>query len=148
MITTTPWNQSITYCPYLYLHPNRIVLSVGVDMKYSSSPIIPSLPPVIIYNSQVHYTYATIIYSYWNFYNVPLVQGTQGFFFTSAHPNFHPLTFSLGRMFDYMSSQAGTPQVTIFFQKTRFCYVGLAVNQQNTSFSAFADITQYRSCDL
>ena len=40
------------------------------------------------------------------------VQGTQGFFFTSTHPNFHPLVFSLGTTFDYMSSQAGTPQVT------------------------------------
>jgi hypothetical protein len=87
-----PWEAVFRYCcraQDIRNNPDTwIVLSVGVDLTYASSPLIPSLPPVTLYMSQ----------------------GTQGFFFTSTHPNFHPLVFSLGTTFDYMSSQAGTPQ--------------------------------------
>ena len=41
------------------LFSNRIVLSVGVDLKYPSSPIIPALPPITLYNSQVYTTHGS-----------------------------------------------------------------------------------------
>ena len=40
-------------------HSNRIVLSVGVDLKYPSSPIVPALPPITLYNSQVYTTHGS-----------------------------------------------------------------------------------------
>jgi subtilisin-like proprotein convertase family protein len=87
-----PWEAVFEYCCRGQTLRNnqetRIRLSVGVDLSYTSSPLTPSLPPITLHNSQ----------------------GIQGFFYTSSHPNSHPLTYSLGGMFDYMSSQAGTPQ--------------------------------------
>ena len=64
-------------------------MTAGVDLTYTSSPVLPTLPKVILTPSQVT---------------------PQSFFFTGLHPQSHPLLYTLATPINYQSSQAGSPQ--------------------------------------
>ena len=87
-----PWPASFEYCcksPHLRNNQETVFsISVGVDLTFPSSPILPTLTTV-------------------NFHRSP---DLQQFFFTAYHPNAHPLLYSFGTPLDYRSSQSGTPQ--------------------------------------
>ena len=68
-------------------------------------------------------------------------QGVQGFYFTSVHPDWHPLTYTMGNIFDYNSIHDGTPQVVSHSFRQIICdpqlITTIAFAQQSLNFHQF-----------
>ena len=86
-----PWWAEFEYCCKAKSLQNNMEtlfsLRTGVDLTYSWSPLLPTIPMVTFIRSPV----------------------LQQFFFTAHHPEAHPLLYSFGTPLDYRSSQSGTP---------------------------------------
>lgn len=87
-----PWLAEFEYCCRGKNLRNNgkspLSLSTGVDLTYSSSPLLPTIP-------YITFTHSDVI---------------QGFFYIAHHAENHPLLYSFGSALDYRSSQSGTPQ--------------------------------------